>query len=187
MEPRHQPGALLTPSRCGGGDAAREHIGRRVLRHREAGGELTEDPVWQWSSAPRPVLDTALRVGLAANAGVRLGDWRTPRRFGAVAAGVAPRAAGAGISSSVRSRCRDIADHLFARTSSRGEPVLGNTARRSRGGCRSGCCNASPAKRSLACRAVVDGRWWLTTERIIAPVQSWSGADGPEGVLRLAA
>ena len=52
---------------------ARGHIGRRVL-HREAGGELTQDPVWQWSSAPDRYLDTALRVELAANAGVRLVD-----------------------------------------------------------------------------------------------------------------
>lgn len=52
---------------------ARGHIGRRVL-HREAGGELTQDPVWQWSSAPDKYLDTALRVELAANTGVRLVD-----------------------------------------------------------------------------------------------------------------
>ena len=30
---------------------ARGHIGRRVL-HQQANGELVEDAIWQWSSAP---------------------------------------------------------------------------------------------------------------------------------------
>ena len=40
---------------------ARGHIGRRVL-HEEPDGELTEDHVWLWSSAPDRYLDTALRL-----------------------------------------------------------------------------------------------------------------------------
>jgi hypothetical protein len=52
---------------------ARGHIGRRVL-HQQPDGELTEDPVWRWSSAPDRYLDTALRLELASNAEVRLVD-----------------------------------------------------------------------------------------------------------------
>jgi hypothetical protein len=52
---------------------ARGHIGRRVL-HQQPSGELTEDPVWRWSSAPDRYLDTALRLELAASPGLRLVD-----------------------------------------------------------------------------------------------------------------
>jgi hypothetical protein len=52
---------------------ARAHIGRRVL-HQQQNGELREDPVWLWSSAPDRYLDTALRLELASNPEVRLVD-----------------------------------------------------------------------------------------------------------------
>ncbi len=52
---------------------ARAHIGRRVLRQ-EADGELVEDPVWRWSSAPDRYLDTVLRLELTSRADVRLID-----------------------------------------------------------------------------------------------------------------
>lgn len=52
---------------------ARENIGRRVL-HRQSDGELTEDPVWLWSSAPDRYLDTAMRLEVASNPNVRLVD-----------------------------------------------------------------------------------------------------------------
>ena len=52
---------------------ARAHIGRRLL-HQQPDGELTEDAVWHWSSAPDRYLDTALRLELAASPNVRLVD-----------------------------------------------------------------------------------------------------------------
>ena len=52
---------------------ARAHIGRRVLRQ-EADGELVEDAVWRWSSAPDRYLDTALRLELTSRPDVRLVD-----------------------------------------------------------------------------------------------------------------
>jgi hypothetical protein len=52
---------------------ARGHIGRRLL-HQEPSGELTEDPVWRWSSAPDRYLDTAIRLELASHPGLRLVD-----------------------------------------------------------------------------------------------------------------
>ena len=52
---------------------ARGHIGYRLL-HQRAGGELTEDPIWRWSSTPDRYLDTALRLALAASPDVRLVD-----------------------------------------------------------------------------------------------------------------
>jgi len=52
---------------------ARGHIGRRVL-HQQPNGELTQDPVWRWSSAPDRYLDTALRLEVASRADVRLVD-----------------------------------------------------------------------------------------------------------------
>ena len=52
---------------------ARSHIGRRVL-HQQPDGELTEDPMWRWSSAPDRYLDTALRLELSSNAALRLVD-----------------------------------------------------------------------------------------------------------------
>jgi hypothetical protein len=50
---------------------ARAHIGRRVL-HRQPNGELTQDAVWQWSSAPDRYLDTALRLEVESSPDVRL-------------------------------------------------------------------------------------------------------------------
>ena len=52
---------------------ARGHIGRRVL-HQQPNGELTEDAVWRWSSAPDRYLDTALRLEAASSPNVRLVD-----------------------------------------------------------------------------------------------------------------
>jgi hypothetical protein len=52
---------------------ARGHIGRHVL-HEQPNGELTEDPVWRWSSAPDQYLDTALRLEMASSPNVRLVD-----------------------------------------------------------------------------------------------------------------
>jgi hypothetical protein len=45
---------------------ARGHIGRHLL-HQQPNGELTEDAVWRWSSAPERYLDTALRLEAASN------------------------------------------------------------------------------------------------------------------------
>lgn len=52
---------------------ARGHIGRRVL-HQQSNGELTEDPVWRWSSTPDRYLDMAMRMELAASARLQLVD-----------------------------------------------------------------------------------------------------------------
>lgn len=52
---------------------ARGHIGRRVL-HQQPDGELTEDSVWRWSSAPDRYLDTALRIEVASSPDMRLVD-----------------------------------------------------------------------------------------------------------------
>ena len=52
---------------------ARGHIGRRLLYQR-AGGELVEDQLWRWSSAPDRYLDSALRLALAAHPQIRLAD-----------------------------------------------------------------------------------------------------------------
>lgn len=52
---------------------ARTHIGRRLL-HQRADGELIEDAVWRWSSAPDRYLDTALRLAFESSADIRLVD-----------------------------------------------------------------------------------------------------------------
>jgi hypothetical protein len=52
---------------------ARGHIGRHVLRQ-QANGELTEDTVWWWTSAPDRYLDTALRLEGASSPDVLLVD-----------------------------------------------------------------------------------------------------------------
>jgi hypothetical protein len=49
---------------------ARAHIGRKLL-HRERDGELVEDPVWRWTSAPDRYLDSALRLAVSASARVK--------------------------------------------------------------------------------------------------------------------
>ena len=51
----------------------RGHIGRRVL-HQQPGGELTEDPVWLWASAPDRYLDSAVRYAIASSPDIRLVD-----------------------------------------------------------------------------------------------------------------
>lgn len=52
---------------------ARAHIGRRLL-HQQPDGELIEDVVWFWSSAPDRYLDSALRLALSSSPEVRLVD-----------------------------------------------------------------------------------------------------------------
>jgi len=52
---------------------SRGNIGRRVL-HRQPDGELTEDPVWRWSTPPDRYLDTALRLEVASSPRLRLVD-----------------------------------------------------------------------------------------------------------------
>jgi hypothetical protein len=52
---------------------ARGQIGRRVV-HQQPNGELTEDAVWWWASAPDRYLDTALRLEVASSPNVRLVD-----------------------------------------------------------------------------------------------------------------
>jgi hypothetical protein len=49
------------------------NFGRRVL-HRQADGELVEDPVWRWSTSPDRYLDTALHLEVASNPALRLVD-----------------------------------------------------------------------------------------------------------------
>ncbi len=61
---------------------ARGHIGRRVL-HQQPNGELTEDAVWRWSSAPDRYLDTALRFELASSPDLRLVDTGRARTLAA--------------------------------------------------------------------------------------------------------
>jgi hypothetical protein len=55
---------------------SRGHIGRRLL-HQQSTGELIEDAVWRWSSAPDRYLDTALRLELGSSASLRLVDAAT--------------------------------------------------------------------------------------------------------------
>jgi len=52
---------------------ARGHIGRRVL-HQQPGGEVTEDPVWLWATAPDRYLDSAVRYAISSNPDIRLVD-----------------------------------------------------------------------------------------------------------------
>jgi hypothetical protein len=52
---------------------ARGQISRRLL-HQQPDGELTEDPVWRWSSAPDRYLDTALRMEVESSPDMRLVD-----------------------------------------------------------------------------------------------------------------
>ena len=51
----------------------RSHIGRRVL-HQQPDGEVTEDPVWLWTSTPDRYLDSALRLAIASSPDIRLVD-----------------------------------------------------------------------------------------------------------------
>jgi hypothetical protein len=52
---------------------ARGHIGHPLL-HQQADGELTQDPVWRWSSRPDQYLDTALRLEAARRPDLRVVD-----------------------------------------------------------------------------------------------------------------
>ena len=52
---------------------ARAHIGRPML-HQQPSGELIEDAMWRWSSAPDRYLDTALRMDLASSPVLRMVD-----------------------------------------------------------------------------------------------------------------
>jgi hypothetical protein len=52
---------------------SRSHIGRRLL-HQAPDGELVEDAVWRWSSAPPRYLDSALRLAFASTPNVQLVD-----------------------------------------------------------------------------------------------------------------
>jgi hypothetical protein len=61
---------------------ARAHIGRRVL-HQQPNGELTEDPVWRWTSAPDRYLDTALHLEVASSPDLRLVDSDSAQAFAA--------------------------------------------------------------------------------------------------------
>ena len=54
----------------------RAHIGRRVL-HQQPDGEVTEDPVWWWTSAPDRYLDSAVRYAIASSPDIRLVDVRS--------------------------------------------------------------------------------------------------------------
>jgi hypothetical protein len=49
------------------------HIGRPLL-YLKPGGELVEDPIWRWSSAPDRYLDSALRRTAASRSDIRLVD-----------------------------------------------------------------------------------------------------------------
>jgi hypothetical protein len=57
-------------------------IGRRLM-HQQPDGELTEDPVWRWSSAPDRYLDTALHFEVAASRDMRLVDGGSAPALGA--------------------------------------------------------------------------------------------------------
>jgi hypothetical protein len=52
---------------------SRGHIGRRLL-HQQAGGEVTEDPVWLWASTPDRYLDSAVRYAIGSSPDIRLVD-----------------------------------------------------------------------------------------------------------------
>jgi hypothetical protein len=54
----------------------RGHIGRRVL-HQQPDGEVTEDPVWRWTSTPDRYLDSAVRYAIASSPDIRLVDVRS--------------------------------------------------------------------------------------------------------------
>jgi len=56
----------------------RGHIGRRLL-HQMPSGEVTEDPVWLWTSSPVRYFDSALRLAIASNPDIHLVDVRGGR------------------------------------------------------------------------------------------------------------
>jgi hypothetical protein len=82
IEPASQPSTSATRLGNGGAEAvpirlletqARSHIGRRLL-HQAPDGELVEDAVWRWSSAPPRYLDSALHLAFASSPDVQLVD-----------------------------------------------------------------------------------------------------------------
>ena len=82
IEPASQPSTSATRRGNGGAEAvpirlletqARSHIGRRLL-HQAPDGELVEDAVWRWSSAPPRYLDSALHLAFASSPDVLLVD-----------------------------------------------------------------------------------------------------------------
>lgn len=82
IEPANQPSTSATRLGNGGAEAvqirlletqARSHIGRRLL-HQAPDGELVEDAVWRWSSAPPRYLDSALHLAFASSPDVLLVD-----------------------------------------------------------------------------------------------------------------
>ena len=82
VEPAIQPSTPAARPGTGGGEAvpirlletqSRSHIGRRLL-HQAPDGELVEDAVWRWSSAPPRYLDSALRLAFASSPSVQLVD-----------------------------------------------------------------------------------------------------------------
>jgi|SRR6185436_5443264 len=82
IEPASQPSTSATRLGNGGAEAvqirlletqARSHIGRRLL-HQAPDGELVEDAVWRWSSAPPRYLDSALHLAFASSPDVLLVD-----------------------------------------------------------------------------------------------------------------
>ena len=73
VEPARAPAAATSTSVRLLDTQSRAHIGRQLLR-RQPQGELLEDAIWRWTSAPDRYLDTSLRLVLAASPGVRLVD-----------------------------------------------------------------------------------------------------------------
>jgi hypothetical protein len=82
VEPAIEPSTSVTRQGSGAGEAvpirlletqSRSHIGRRLL-HQAPDGELVEDAVWRWSSAPPRYLDSALRLAFASSPDVQLID-----------------------------------------------------------------------------------------------------------------
>lgn len=82
VEPALQPSTPVARPGNGAAEAvairlmetqARSHIGRRLL-HQAPDGELIEDAVWRWSSAPPRYLDSALHLAFASRPDVQLVD-----------------------------------------------------------------------------------------------------------------
>ena len=82
VEPAVPPSPPAARQGNGGGEAlpirlletqSRSHIGRRLL-HQAPDGELVEDAVWRWSSAPPRYLDSALHLAFASSPDVQLVD-----------------------------------------------------------------------------------------------------------------
>ena len=68
----------------------RGHIGRRVL-HLQPDGEVTEDPVWLWTSTPDRYVDSAVRYAIASSPDIRLVDLRGAPSLAVTLRGMADR------------------------------------------------------------------------------------------------